>query len=245
MLTNHHILMDGWSTAGAGAGAADALCAQGRCRGAAAGDAVSRLSGVACARRTAPPRSRPGGRRWRGWRRPRMWRATMRRERRCAPEQLMLALSEPLTAALSEQARRAGSDAEHLRAGGVGDPAGASDRPRRRGVRRDGGGAAAGDCRHRAHGGAVHQYAAAAGASCRRRSRCSRCCGRCRTSQSRLMAHQHLGLSEIQGLAGLGELFDTLVVFENYPVDRGSPSARYSAACGSPTSAGTMPRTIR
>ncbi len=36
-------------------------------------------------------------------------------------------------------------------------------------------------------------------------------------SQSRLMAHQHLGLSEIQGLAGLGELFDTLLVFENYP----------------------------
>ena len=38
-------------------------------------------------------------------------------------------------------------------------------------------------------------------------------------SQSRLMAHQHLGLAEVQGLAGLGELFDTLVVFENYPVD--------------------------
>ena len=31
--------------------------------------------------------------------------------------------------------------------------------------------------------------------------------------QSRLMAHQHLGLSEIQTLAGLGELFDTLTVF--------------------------------
>ena len=41
-------------------------------------------------------------------------------------------------------------------------------------------------------------------------------------SQSRLMAHQHLGLAEIQGLAGLGELFDTLIVFENYPVDRAS-----------------------
>ncbi|HEX8781840.1 MAG TPA: condensation domain-containing protein, partial [Steroidobacteraceae bacterium] len=39
-------------------------------------------------------------------------------------------------------------------------------------------------------------------------------------SQSRLIAHQHLGLAEIQGLTGLGELFDTLVVFENYPVDR-------------------------
>ncbi|MGO9776574.1 MAG: condensation domain-containing protein, partial [Terracidiphilus sp.] len=38
--------------------------------------------------------------------------------------------------------------------------------------------------------------------------------------QSRLIAHQHLGLAEIQGLAGLGELFDTLVVFENYPADR-------------------------
>ncbi|HEY0420380.1 MAG TPA: condensation domain-containing protein, partial [Acetobacteraceae bacterium] len=38
--------------------------------------------------------------------------------------------------------------------------------------------------------------------------------------QSRLMAHQHIGLSEIQQAAGLGELFDTLMVFENYPVDR-------------------------
>ena len=39
-------------------------------------------------------------------------------------------------------------------------------------------------------------------------------------SQSRLMAHQHVGLAELQGLVGLGELFDTLVVFENYPADR-------------------------
>ena len=38
--------------------------------------------------------------------------------------------------------------------------------------------------------------------------------------QAGLLAHQHLGLAEIQQLAGLGELFDTLVVFENYPVDR-------------------------
>ena len=39
------------------------------------------------------------------------------------------------------------------------------------------------------------------------------------------MAHQHLGLAEIQALAGLGELFDTLVVFENYPADRRSLAA--------------------
>ena len=38
--------------------------------------------------------------------------------------------------------------------------------------------------------------------------------------QSELMAHQHIGLAEIQQAAGLGELFDTLLVFENYPVDR-------------------------
>src|SRR5262249_40138839 len=40
--------------------------------------------------------------------------------------------------------------------------------------------------------------------------------------QSRLMAHQHLGLAEIQRLVGAGELFDTLTVFENYPVNRSS-----------------------
>src|SRR5262249_8541371 len=43
-------------------------------------------------------------------------------------------------------------------------------------------------------------------------------------SQSKLTPHQHLGLAEIQQAAGLGELFDTLVVFENYPVDRAALS---------------------
>ncbi|MBO3740221.1 non-ribosomal peptide synthase/polyketide synthase [Actinoplanes flavus] len=37
--------------------------------------------------------------------------------------------------------------------------------------------------------------------------------------QSRLLDHQHLGLAEIQRIAGSGELFDTLAVFENYPFD--------------------------
>ena len=43
--------------------------------------------------------------------------------------------------------------------------------------------------------------------------------------QSGLMAYQHIGLSEIQQAAGLGELFDTLLVFENYPVDRAGLAA--------------------
>ena len=37
--------------------------------------------------------------------------------------------------------------------------------------------------------------------------------------QSLLMAHQYLGLSEIQRDAGVGSLFDTLLIFENYPAD--------------------------
>ncbi|MFJ8039081.1 amino acid adenylation domain-containing protein [Kitasatospora sp. NPDC096147] len=35
--------------------------------------------------------------------------------------------------------------------------------------------------------------------------------------QSALLDHHHLGLAELQRLAGGGELFDTLVVFENHP----------------------------
>ncbi|MFK4072005.1 amino acid adenylation domain-containing protein, partial [Streptomyces sp. NPDC029674] len=35
--------------------------------------------------------------------------------------------------------------------------------------------------------------------------------------QAALMAHQHLGLPEIQKLAGPGAVFDTIVVYENYP----------------------------
>ncbi|MEU0518088.1 non-ribosomal peptide synthase/polyketide synthase [Streptosporangium sp. NPDC006007] len=45
---------------------------------------------------------------------------------------------------------------------------------------------------------------------------------RLQDEQSRLIAHQHHGLADIQRRAGLGELFDTLVVFESYP-DAGGP----------------------
>jgi hypothetical protein len=47
--------------------------------------------------------------------------------------------------------------------------------------------------------------------------------------------HQHLGLAEVHGLAGLGELFDTLVVFENYPVsDVWRTIARRCSTTGEP-----------
>src|SRR4029079_18886869 len=47
---------------------------------------------------------------------------------------------------------------------------------------------------------------------------------RTQADQSALMAHQHVGLAEIQRAAGVGDLFDTLVVFEHYPVDRATLS---------------------
>ncbi|MGC9501628.1 amino acid adenylation domain-containing protein, partial [Streptomyces sp. WG7] len=49
------------------------------------------------------------------------------------------------------------------------------------------------------------------------------------SGQSSLMAHQHLGLSEVTRLSGHPALFDTLVVFENYPVDRESLAPREGA----------------
>ncbi|MBB4226171.1 non-ribosomal peptide synthetase, partial [Variovorax guangxiensis] len=42
---------------------------------------------------------------------------------------------------------------------------------------------------------------------------------RLQNEQSSLMAHQHLGLPDIQRLAGLPTLFDTLLVFESFPAD--------------------------
>ncbi|MEU5031968.1 non-ribosomal peptide synthetase, partial [Streptomyces milbemycinicus] len=42
---------------------------------------------------------------------------------------------------------------------------------------------------------------------------------RVQQEQTELLAHQHLGLADIQKAVGLGELFDTVIVFENYPVD--------------------------
>ncbi|MCX4587514.1 non-ribosomal peptide synthetase [Streptomyces sp. NBC_01481] len=42
---------------------------------------------------------------------------------------------------------------------------------------------------------------------------------RLQDEQSRLTAHHHLGLARIQQLAGPGDLFDTSLVFENYPWD--------------------------
>ncbi|MGH3754859.1 MAG: condensation domain-containing protein, partial [Pseudonocardiaceae bacterium] len=43
---------------------------------------------------------------------------------------------------------------------------------------------------------------------------------RLQAEQAGLLAHHHLGLADIQRLAGMGQLFDTLAVYENFPFDR-------------------------
>ena len=199
--------------AGAGARTAHALCAQApgryramtatqprRCRASTPyRDYLAWIAG-----RTAPQPTPPGGRRWPDWRSRPIWRRASARRAPAVPEQISLALSEELTAALTRQARAQGLTLNSYHPGRLGHPARPADRPRRRGVRRHGGGPAAGDCRHRDHGGAVHQHPAAARPAAARQAARRRCSATCRTRQSRLMAHQHLGLAEIQGLAGLG-----------------------------------------
>ncbi|MFJ6619998.1 amino acid adenylation domain-containing protein [Kitasatospora sp. NPDC091335] len=49
---------------------------------------------------------------------------------------------------------------------------------------------------------------------------------RVQDEQTRLQPYQHTGLAEVQRLAGAGELFDTTMVFENYPVDIGAENDR-------------------
>ncbi|WP_280329464.1 non-ribosomal peptide synthetase [Nocardia wallacei] len=44
--------------------------------------------------------------------------------------------------------------------------------------------------------------------------------GRIQSEQTRLLDHQHVGLAAIHQAVGLPELFDTLTVFESYPIDR-------------------------
>ncbi|MFH8606826.1 amino acid adenylation domain-containing protein [Streptomyces sp. NPDC018029] len=54
--------------------------------------------------------------------------------------------------------------------------------------------------------------------------------------RSGLIAHQHLGLAEIQRLTGPGAVFDTLVVYENYPAPPARPTTgdvpTFSASAG-------------
>ncbi|WP_239010460.1 MULTISPECIES: non-ribosomal peptide synthetase [Rhodococcus] len=53
---------------------------------------------------------------------------------------------------------------------------------------------------------------------------------RLQAEQAALLEHQHLGLAEIHRAAGVTELFDTLAVVESYPLDRDALSATADGA---------------
>ncbi|MFI1411259.1 amino acid adenylation domain-containing protein [Streptomyces sp. NPDC020707] len=55
---------------------------------------------------------------------------------------------------------------------------------------------------------------------------------RLQSRQARLVEHHHHGLTEIQQSVGLQNLFDTLIVFESYPVDRDGLNSAADAADG-------------
>ncbi|MGI1848009.1 amino acid adenylation domain-containing protein, partial [Rhodococcus sp. SJ] len=56
--------------------------------------------------------------------------------------------------------------------------------------------------------------------------------GRVQGEQAALLDHHYLGLSDIQQVAGAASRFDTLVVFESYPVDRDAIAAQADALDG-------------
>ncbi|MCQ8187449.1 amino acid adenylation domain-containing protein [Streptomyces rugosispiralis] len=55
---------------------------------------------------------------------------------------------------------------------------------------------------------------------------------RVQDEQTRLQAHQQIDLAEVRRLAGAGELFDTTMVFENYPVDLAAGNDKPGGAGG-------------
>jgi hypothetical protein len=140
VVSNHHLVLDGWSTPVLveellrlyGGGAADLprltpyrdylVWLSGQDRAAAEAAWREALAGLEEATHIAAPDAGRVAR---------------------VPEQVDVALSGELSRALSEQARRHGLTLKHLHPGGVGDPAGPADGSLRRCVRGDSRGAAA------------------------------------------------------------------------------------------------------
>ncbi|MFF3641304.1 amino acid adenylation domain-containing protein [Streptomyces sp. NPDC002564] len=60
---------------------------------------------------------------------------------------------------------------------------------------------------------------------------------RLQESQSGLIAHQHVGLAEVQKLAGPAAVFDTLVLYENYPLPPAGPEPGPDAVTFRPSGA--------
>ena len=106
LISNHHLLMDGWSAPILVRELLEAYARRGSAASLAAGDAVPRLSGLHRRGRTVRRRLRPGGRRWPGSRRARGLRRGERgRASRWRPSRSCCRSSAALSAALNRTAR--------------------------------------------------------------------------------------------------------------------------------------------
>ncbi|MEU5980078.1 amino acid adenylation domain-containing protein [Streptomyces sp. NPDC047315] len=66
-------------------------------------------------------------------------------------------------------------------------------------------------------------------AACTPAEHVARLLGRLQDAQARLLEHHHVGLADVQRATGLNTLFDTLLVFESFPVDRAGIAAATAA----------------
>ncbi|MFI1825458.1 amino acid adenylation domain-containing protein [Streptomyces sp. NPDC020412] len=66
-------------------------------------------------------------------------------------------------------------------------------------------------------------------ATCTPTERVAALLGRLQDAQARLLEHHHVGLADVQRATGLSTLFDTLLVFESFPVDRAGIAAATAA----------------
>ena len=125
-----------------------------------------------------------------------------------------------LAADLGRRAAESGRHPQHPGAGRLGAPARPADRPAGRGVRRHRLRAPARGAGRRVDGRDVHQHRARCASPTAPGDAVADVLTRLQSRQAALLDHHHHGLTEIQQAVGLPTLFDTLVVFESYPIDR-------------------------
>ena len=108
---------------------------------------------------------------------------------------------------------------QHRAAGRLRAAADVADRPARCRLRRRGLGAAGRGGRRGIDGGPVDQHGAGAGDASRATTTTADLLDQLQRAHNQTLEHEHLALSEIHRVTGHDQLFDTLFVYENYPID--------------------------
>ena len=126
---------------------------------------------------------------------------------------------EQTTRALSELARSRHTTVNTVLQGAFAQLLMLADRPARCRLRHRGLGAASRGGRRGIDGGPVDQHGAGAGDTSRAATTTADLLDQLQSAHNDTLEHQHLALSEIHRITGQDQLFDTLFVYENYPID--------------------------